>query len=446
MKRYDLTQGTIWKQIIRFALPLLASSFVQLLYNTIDLLFAGVLGKEASAAVGASSLVITCIVGFFTGISVGNGVVVSQAVGEKNTAKIGRAVQTGVKASLIGGIILTVIGITASRRILIWMQTPADILSAATDYARCYLLCMTPLVLYNMNAGIIRATGDSKTPMLAQLVGGVINVILDALVIFVFQLGLVGIALASTVSQGIAALITLRYLLQTDGAARLHFAGMKIDYGILKEILRIGAPAGLQSLVITLSNVFVQSKINGFGVNEIAAFASYFKVELLIYLPIVAIGQAAMTFTGQNIGANQFKRVKKGVRVCIAIGITYAACAAGLLLLFGKQVFWLFNRDIGVVSCGLCIIRATFPFYWIYVVLEVLSNAIRGSGRSISPMILILLNICVLRTLFLFLFTSYSMSLEAVAATYPTAWFTAAVSFLLYWRGGRVLSSSKKGV
>lgn len=446
MKQYDLTHGVIWKQIVRFALPLLASSFVQLLYNTVDLLFAGALGKEASAAVGASSLVITCIVGFFTGISVGNGVIVSQAVGEKNVSKIEKSVQTGVKASLVGGVALTLIGIMASRQILIWMKTPADILPAATDYARCYLLCMTPLVLYNMNTGIIRATGDSKTPMLAQLVGGIMNVVLDALAIFVFELGLVGIALASTVSQGIAALITLRCLLRADGPAHLHFAGMKIDCGILKEILRIGTPAGLQSLVITLSNVFVQSKINGVGVNEIAAFASYFKVELLIYLPIVAIGQAAMTFTGQNVGANHLDRAKKGIRICIGIGIAYTVCTAGLLLLFGKQAFWLFNRDIGVISCGLRIIRVTFPFYWLYVVLEVLADAIRGSGRSISPMILILLNICVLRTVFLFLFTSYSMSLEAVAATYPAAWFTAAVSFMLYWHGGKVLSSSKKGV
>lgn len=334
----------------------------------------------------------------------------------------------------------------ASRQILIWMKTPADILPAATDYARCYLLCMTPLVLYNMNTGIIRATGDSRTPMLAQLVGGIMNVVLDALAIFVFELGLVGIALASTVSQGIAALITLRCLLRADGPAHLHFAGMKIDCGILKEILRIGTPAGLQSLVITLSNVFVQSKINGVGVNEIAAFASYFKVELLIYLPIVAIGQAAMTFTGQNVGANHLDRAKKGVRICIGIGIAYTVCTAGLLLLFGKQVFWLFNRDAGVISCALRIIRVTFPFYLLYVVLEVLADVIRGSGRSILPMILILLNICVLRTVFLFLFTSYSMSLEAVAATYPTAWFTAAVSLMLYWNGGKVLSSLKRGV
>lgn len=439
MKKHDLTQGVIWKQLLLFALPLLASSFLQQLYNTVDLLFAGSLGKEATAAVGASSLVITCVVGFFTGVSVGSSVVVSQAVGARDDAKVSRAVHTGVLFSLIGGGALAVLGIIAAKQILIWMHTPADILPKATAYARCYLLCMVPLVLYNMNSGIIRATGDSRTPMLVQLVGGLTNVALDALAVFVLRAGIVGVALASTFSQGVAAWLTTRSLMRTEGASHLDLRRLRLDGSILLEVICIGAPAGLQNLVITLSNVFVQYKVNGFGVDAIAAFASYFKVELLNYLPIVAIGQAMMTFSGQNTGARQPERIRKGVRVCIAMGAAYVLCSAGLLLLFGRQAFWVFNRDPGVIACGLRIIRVTFPFYWIYVVLEVLAAAIRGAGRSMPPMLLILLNICVVRTVLLFVFTARWPVIEAVAATYPLAWLAAALCLLLYWRGGRWL-------
>ena len=442
MKRQDLTQGVIWKQLLLFALPLLASSFIQQLYNTVDLLFAGTLGKEATAAVGASSLVITCVVGFFTGLSVGVSVVVSQAVGARNGAKICRAVHTGVAVSLIIGGALAVLGIALARVILGWMQTPEEIMADSVAYVRLYLLCMVPLVLYNMNAGIIRAAGDSRTPMRVQLVGGVTNVILDALAVLVFHAGIRGVALASTVSQGVAAWLTVRYLQKAEGDFHLDLRRIRIDGGILWEVVRIGAPAGLQNLVITLSNVFVQYKINGFGVDSVAAFASYFKVELLNYLPIGAFGQAMMTFSGQNIGAGKADRVKKGVRVCILMGAAYVVCSAGLLLLFGKQAFWVFNRDPGVIACGLRIIRVTFPFYWLYVILEVLADATRGAGKSLPPMLIILFNICVLRTVLLFAFTARWHVLEAVAATYPLAWFGAAVCLLIYWRGGRWLSNS----
>lgn len=436
MKRQDLTQGVIWKQLLLFALPLLASSFIQQLYNTVDLLFAGTLGKEATAAVGASSLVITCVVGFFTGLSVGVSVVVSQAVGARNGAKICRAVHTGVAVSLIIGGALAVLGIALARVILGWMQTPEEIMADSVAYVRLYLLCMVPLVLYNMNAGIIRAAGDSRTPMRVQLVGGVTNVILDALAVLVFHAGIRGVALASTVSQGVAAWLTVRYLQKAEGDFHLDLRRIRIDGGILWEVVRIGAPAGLQNLVITLSNVFVQYKINGFGVDSVAAFASYFKVELLNYLPIVAFGQAMMTFSGQNIGAGKADRVKKGVRVCILMGAAYVVCSAGLLLLFGKQAFWVFNRDPGVIACGLRIIRVTFPFYWLYVILEVLADATRGAGKSLPPMLIILFNICVLRTVLLFAFTARWHVLEAVAATYPIAWFTAALCLLIYWLRG----------
>lgn len=441
----DLTEGIIWKQLLLFALPLLGSSFIQQLYNTVDLLFAGnMIGKEATAAVGASSLVITCIVGFFTGLSVGTGVIVSQAIGAGENRKVDRAVHTAMALSIVGGGILSAVGIALARTVLICMNTPSAILDSATAYVRIYLLSMIPLVTYNMNAGIIRATGNSRTPMLIQLTGGVINIAMDYVSIRFWNLGVEGVAWATMFSQGTAAILSVLYLMRKDNPYRLEWKRVRISGDVFKEVLLIGIPAGLQNLVITLSNVFVQHAINGFGVNAIAAFASYFKVELLNYLPIVAFGQAMMTFSGQNTGAGKIERVKKGARVCIAMGLGYVICSAGLLLLFGETAFGWFNKDIGVIACGMRIIRVTFPFYWLYVILEVLADAIRGAGQSVQPMVIILMNICVLRTIFLIIFTQNWNTIEAVAATYPSAWAAATVCFIIYWKSGKWIPKEKK--
>ena len=441
----DLTEGIIWKQLLLFALPLLGSSFIQQLYNTVDLLFAGnMIGKEATAAVGASSLVITCIVGFFTGLSVGTGVIVSQAIGAGENRKVDRAVHTAMALSIVGGGILSAVRIALARTVLICMNTPSAILDSATAYVRIYLLSMIPLVTYNMNAGIIRATGNSRTPMLIQLTGGVINIAMDYVSIRFWNLGVEGVAWATMFSQGTAAILSVLYLMRKDNPYRLEWKRVRISGDVFKEVLLIGIPAGLQNLVITLSNVFVQHAINGFGVNAIAAFASYFKVELLNYLPIVAFGQAMMTFSGQNTGAGKIERVKKGARVCIAMGLGYVICSAGLLLLFGETAFGWFNKDIGVIACGMRIIRVTFPFYWLYVILEVLADAIRGAGQSVQPMVIILMNICVLRTIFLIIFTQNWNTIEAVAATYPSAWAAATVCFIIYWKAGNGFRKRKR--
>ena len=425
------------RQILLFALPLLGASFIQQLYNMVDLLFVGnILGKEATAAVGASSLLTNCIVGFFTGLSIGTGVVVSMAAGQGNREKIQRGIHTAMGISLTGGVVLTAAGLLLSRQILLWMNTPEEILDQALVYIRIYLLSMLPLFLYNMNAGIIRAGGDSGTPMLFQLLGAVVNIIFDWLTMRYWGMGVDGAAWATFGSQLLAALCSVLYLAGRKDEYHLDLRKIRISGEILREVLRIGIPAGLQNLVITLSNIFVQTAINGLGVDVIAAFTAYFKVELVLYLPIVAFGQAATTFVGQNLGAGKLERVRKGVRSCIGMGILYAAAAAVLLLLSGRYAFGLFTRDGAVIETGMRIIRVTFPFYWLYVILEVHADALRGSGHSVPPMLIILLCMCVLRTGLLAVFTSVWGSLEAVAAVYPSAWLAAAVCLTFWWRCG----------
>ncbi len=430
-----LTEGIIWKQLLLFALPLLGSSFIQQLYNTVDLLFAGnLIGTDATAAVGASSLVITCLVGFFTGLSVGTGVIIANRAGSGEWDDVNRTIHTAMGLSLLGGALLTVLGIALSRPVLTLMGTPAEILDSAVSYVRIYFLSMIPLVIYNMNAGIIRSIGNSRIPLLIQSVGGVTNVLADFVSIYYLHMGVEGVAWATMLSQGIAAVLSMLFLMRRGERYRLGWRKIRIEGSILNRILRMGVPAGLQSMVITLSNVFVQYKINGFGVDAIAAFSVYFKVELLIYLPIVAFGQAMTTFAGQNMGAGKVDRVQKGVKACIGMGVIYAVASAMLLLYLGEGVFALFDRDAAVIACGLRIIRITFPLYWLYVVLEVLADAIRGIGRSLPPMEIILSTICGFRTVLLIIFTSLWDSIEAVAAVYPAAWFMAALCLAIYWK------------
>ncbi|MGI6007649.1 MAG: MATE family efflux transporter [Ruminococcus sp.] len=438
IRKGDLTSGPIGRQLLLFALPLLGASLIQQLYNTVDLFFVGnLLGTQATAAVGASSLLTNCIVGFFTGLSLGTGVIISLAVGEGDKDKIRKVIHTAMGISLTGGVFLTLLGILMSRQMLIWMNTPEDILEQGLVYIRIYLLSMVPLFVYNMNAGIIRARGDSRTPMAFQMMGAVINIALDWISMRYMGMGVDGAAWATFISQLAAAAGSVVYLMRQKDEYRLELQKIRINGAILKRILSLGVPAGLQNLVITISNIFVQTAINGLGVTVIAAFTAYFKVELLIYLPIMAFGQAATTFTGQNMGAGKPDRIKKGLRNCIVMGIIYAAAMAALLLLTGRTVFGLFNSDRDVIEIGMRIIRVTFPFYWLYVILEVHADALRGIGRSVPPMVLILLCICVFRTVLLFVFHHIWGSLEAVAAVYPCAWLAAAVCLTLCWRKSR---------
>jgi putative MATE family efflux protein len=439
----DLTKGTIWKQLLLFALPLLGSSLIQQLYNTVDLLFVGnFLNKEAFAAVGASSLIITCLVGFFTGMSAGTGVVSAQSFGRKSKTDLQRAVHTAIGFSFLGGAMLMAIGYIGAPAFLRWMNTPAEILGISVSYLRIYFLSLISIVTYNMGSGILRAVGDSKSPLLYQFVGGIINVVMDALFLVVLGYGVEGVAWATLFSQTVAAGCVLIHLSLTSGDHHLSWIKIRIDKDILIRILQVGVPVGLQSLVITLSNIFVQYQINGFGVEAIAAFAAYFKVELVIYLPIVAFGQAITIFAAQNIGAGKIERMKKGTRDCLLMGMMLTVITSAVMLVFGREAFWIFNHDFSVIGYGIRIIQTTFPFYFLYVILEVLGGSIRGSGKSTPPMLIVLLNICVFRTILLFTIMTFYTDIRGVAMVYPITWATTAACMSVYFLKGKWLEKT----
>jgi len=430
----DFTEGTVRKKLIIFTIPLLLSSLVQQLYNTVDLIFVGNhLGTKASSAIGASSLLITCLVGFFGGMSVGSGVVVSHAYGSGDKARLKAAVHNSAALSLLGGVLLMIAGYFLAPVYLKLVNTPLELREAAAGYLRIYFFSFISIFTYNMFAGVMRALGDSKTPLYAQLSGGIANVLMDALFLMIFKNGIYGVAWATLISQSTAAAIIAYKLTKLDPIYCLRLRDIRFEPELLKRLIGIGVPAGTQSLVITLSNVMAQYHINSIGVAAIAAFTAYFKVELVIYLPIVAVGQAAMMLVGQNMGAQKNERVKECTKQSLLFGLAITAVLSALALIFGTQLFRVFTKDPEVIELGLRIIHITFPFYFIYVVLQVLGDSLRGLGKAKPPMYIIMLNICIIRTALLFLTVPRFPDVRAVAAVYPVTWALTAAGMGIYY-------------
>lgn len=441
----DLTQGSIPRQIVVFALPLLISSLIQQMYSTVDLLFVGnFLGKEASAAIGASALIVTCMVNFFTGLSLGANVMAAQYFGKKEDRKLDDLVHTAAAVSLLGGILLIVLGITLSPFILRLMNTPESILPLAVQYIRIYFCSTIAMIGYNMAAGICRALGNSSVPTWAQFAGCIVNVIVDALFIVVFRWGIAGAAAATAFSQTAAMAVTVYYLMRGSLGCKLVLRKIRLKMHYFKRILRIGIPAGIQASVITLSNMVVQYYINSLGVDSIAAFTVYFRIELVLYLPVLALGQTMTTFAGQNYGARQYDRIRKGARFCILSGSLLLFGMGMLLLLGGSFIIGLFNGDPGVIAEGLKVIRITFPLYWLYVVLEVSAGAVRGLGSAVVPMGIVLWHMCFLRVVLLTAVMHFYHEIQGIAVLYPVTWFLAGAAMFLYFQmvmrknGGKV--------
>lgn len=440
-KKADLTEGAIVKQIILFALPLLGSSLIQQLYNTADLLFIGqFLGKNESAAVGASTMMVTCLVGLFGGLSVGATVAIANAFGAKNLEKVKQILHTSAALSIISGIIVFIAGYVFAPAFISVIGTPIEIAGSAVGYLRIYFFSALFIVSYNMGAGVMRGMGEALMPLIFQIVGGVTNVVMDAVFLKVFDMGINGVAWATFFSQGAAAVCTVIYLFsRISEEYRIHLSQIAIHRDILAAILKVGIPSGCQTLVIALSNVVAQYCINSLGTNSIAAFTAYFKVELPIYLPIVAIGQAVTTFVGQNLGANKPERARRGTRICLIMGCILTVITSTLLILGGDFVFWLFVKDTDVVSLGNRIIRTTFPFYWLYVILQVYGDSIKGAGKALPPTVIILINITIIRSIILLSLVPIYRDVRTVAISYPVTWCLTAVEMVIYyWLNNRV--------
>lgn len=433
MENRKLIEGSVSKGILYFMIPLIGSSLIQQLYSTVDLIIVGrFLGTKASASIGASNLIITILIGFFNGMSVGTGVITSHIFGVNDNEKLKKLVSTSFLIAVTGGIILSIIGITLSKTFLIMMNTPDEILNIAVKYLKIYMLSMTSIVVYNLCSGIVRALGDSKSPMRFQLIGGLINVMADIVFIIVLKKGVEGAAMATFLSQTIAAILVIIYLHKRE-LLILKKSSLILHKGLLYDILKIGIPIGIQSIAITLSNIIIQSKINNFGVYAIAAFTAYFKIELILYIPIIALGQAIITFMGQNIGAKQYDRSEKGLNHCVIYGTIIIFIVSLILLKISPYLFSIFSDDKNVISYGVEVVKVTFPFYFLYVILECFSNAIRAFGKAMPPMIIILTSFCGLRIILLIELLKKYEDIKVIAYTYPISWAMAGLGVFLYY-------------
>ena len=436
---HTLTKGSVGKGILLFALPLLGSSLIQQLYSTVDLIFVGqLLGTKASAAIGASGLIVTCMIGFFNGMAVGTNVFAARHYGARRFEQLKKLIQTIFWTGIIGGFFLTVIGLVLSPVFLTWMGTPESIFPLAVRYLRIYMASMISVVSYNLLSGVLRALGDSRTPMLYQFFGGIINVFADFIFLYVFHMGVEGTAFATLFSQTFAAIGVMIHLyrLKKPYALRIRFSDCSLKE--FTDILKVGVPAGVQSIIITLSNIIIQSQINTLGVTSVASFTVYFRVELIIYLPIVALGQAVVSFIGQNYGAGNWERIKKGNRLCIFGGslITFAACI--LLVIAMPVILNVFTKDAAVAAQTLEIVKVTFPFYFFYTVLECFSSNLRGFGKAFLPMIVTVISFCGFRIVALFARMAKNPSPDKVALSYPISWGIAAAAMaMLYVRNNR---------
>lgn len=441
----DMTGGSVTLSLVKFACPLAAGSVFQLLYSTTDLLFVGnYIGTSASAAVGASSLLVTCLIGIFTGIAAGTGITVSQGIGAKKEKEVYSLVHTAIAFAVIAGIVLMVIGELSAPYFLRLMKTPEEITADAVSYIRIYFISLLPMILYNIGSGILRACGDSRSPFYILAAGGILNVAADGLMIVVLKLGVSGAAAATSISQTFSAAAVIWLLLKGNEKVRLRPASIRICKSCLIRILKLGLPAGIQSMAITLSNLIVQYFINGFGTDTITAYTCYFKLENFTYMPVLAFGQAVMTFTAQNMGAGKTERIKKGVLVSAVISVATVGTVAGVLLSMGTTALGWFGNDTAVVQIGLKIIAVSFPLYWLNSLIEVFGGAIRGMGYSFLSMIIVIGVICGGRVLLLNTAVTRFHTVEMLTGVYPITWGITALALffgmLRVWRREQINS------
>lgn len=430
-----MTEGPIWQRIVFFAVPLFFGNLFQQLYNTADSLIVGkFLGDTALAAVSSSGSLILLLVGFFNGIATGGGVVVARYYGAQDGDRVKRTVHTLVAFGIAAGIGLTVIGVLLAPQILILMGTPANVLPQSTAYFRIYFLGSVAFVLYNVFVGILQAVGDSRHPLIYLVVSSLVNVCLDLLFVAGFHWGVWAAALATVISQCVSALLCLIHLLRAQNEVRLHPREIGFDPVMFRQVISNGLPAGVQTSIISLANVVVQSNINAFGSSAMAGCGAYSKIEGFGFLPITCFSLALTTFIGQNLGAGQTERARKGARFGVLCSVTIAECIGALIWLLAPVLIGAFNDTGDVISYGVAQARTVTLFYCLLAFSHCMAGILRGAGRASVPMFVMLGCWCVFRILYITAAVALVPSIRMVFWAYPITWTLSSAIFLLYAR------------
>ena len=432
-----MTEGSIWKNILLFSVPLILGNLLQQLYNTADSIIVGnFVSSNALAAVGSSGSPIFLLIGFSQGIAVGAGVVVSQFLGARDRQGAHISVHTSLALATILGAILTVGGIAISRSLLTAMNTPAEVLEDAVTYMQLYFGGVLFSVVYNMAAGILNAAGNSRRSLLYLGCASGTNILLDLILIAGLKMGVAGAAIATDISQLVSCVLSLRFLMRVDADYRVTAREVRVDRKMAAKIIRVGLPTGIQNMVISLSNILVQASVNGYGAAAMAGFAAYMKVDGFNILPIMSFSMAATTFVGQNFGAGQIDRVKKALWVTVALSFVYTVITGTLLLLAQDPIMHLFTGDETVVAFGRQAMHYFCPFYWLLGILHGLAGTVRGTGKSVPPMVVLLVSLCLFRIVWIRFALSAFQGIDGVFILYPVSWALGAVLMILYtWRG-----------
>jgi len=440
-----ITEGVIWKQLLFFFFPILFGTFFQQLYNTVDMIVVGrFLGTEAVAAVGGSSAqILNLIVGFFTGLSAGAGVIISQYYGAEQRERVNDAIHTAYAFCLVGSVVFGGIGYFASPAILRMMNTPADIMAPSVLYLRIYFAGILFVFIYNIGSGILRALGNSKLPLYFLIICCFVNIFLDLLFVLVFGWGVAGVAIATLLAQAVSAVLVTVTLMRSTVLCEFHIKNIRFYGGILKAQLRIGIPGGLQSVMYSISNVLIQSAVNVYGTKTAAAWSASSKVEAIFWMISGAFSVAITTFVGQNYGAGKPDRVRKGTRVCLWMHQGTALFLCCMMLLFATPLFKIFITDPEVIEIGKVVIRGIVPYYVIFSFIEIYSSALRGLGDVLVPMMLTLGGICLLRIVWILVVLPFHNTLETIIFSYPLSWCVTGVLFIFYY-AWKITKVSKK--
>ena len=435
-ERQQITEGVIWKQLLIFFFPILMGTFFQQMYNTVDTIIVGrLVGTEALAAVGATGPLVSMVNGFFIGVSSGATVVLSQAYGAGDRKGVSDSIHTGVALSLLLGVMLTAIGICLGGRVMGWMGTPENCMADATTYLRIYFAGSVGTVVYNMGAGILRAMGDSKRPMLFLMVTCILNVVLDLLFVAVLHMGVAGAALATVLSQMISAVLPIVVLLRQK-EDRLELRKLRIERSLLGRILHIGIPAGLQFVTFDFSNILIQSGINSFGDITMAAWTAHGKTDALTWMVTGAFGVSITTFVGQNFGAQKYSRIRKGTWTCLAMGVVMVAALDALLLAFRTPILGIYTDNPEVIAVGGMVMLSIMPYEFLFMPIEVFAGTMRGVGNSLMPTLITGSCVCLFRVVWLMTAVRHWHSLTTLTLSYPFSWALAAAVFLaVYFKG-----------
>ena len=419
----DILNGPMWDKILRYALPVAATGILGQLFNASDIAIVGNFAQgdtvAAVAAVGANGPVIGLLLNIFIGIALGANVVIANAIGRGDNNTVSRAVHTSIVAAVIGGIIVGALGQLVAEPVLSMLQVPEDVFPLALKYMRIYLLGLPVIFLYNFEAAIFRSAGDTKTPLIALALSGVLNVILNLFFVIVLNKTVDGVAIATVLENVVSSVVLLRRLLRSELFIHVEFKNLRIDWKILWRILKIGVPAGIQGAVFSLSNIVVQSAINSLGKVTMAASSAAFNVEVMAYYILNSFGQACTTFVGQNYGAGQIDRCRKALKLCLIESVIATACAVCIALLSGKYLIALFNNDPEVIRLGMVRMKFIFMSYIFSTIYDCMSGYMRGFGISLTPALLTIFGVCGTRIIWIYMVFPMSQTFETIMQVYP---------------------------